>query len=181
MVSLLTTLTRSAQLVRDPRDWECLCALCVQCRASQTAQHQPCVCPLLPPAPPSWEQCVSHLSQGHVQHTWCLQPPQPQGLICSPGDSLAPGALSLPWPSRECHSSTVALMFLKAPGPQIRGKAKSQGAAEVRCQGEAVTGELSWGKQNSSLSPLSAAGGLLSEQGLGTRGSGACSFGTCSP
>lgn len=55
-------------------------------------------------------------------------------------------------------------------------------ATEVRCQGEAVTGEI---KARESRIPaghqLSAARGLLSEQCLGTRGSGARSFGTCSP
>lgn len=125
--------------------------------------------------PHSAGACVSHSSQMHLQHTWSLQP-------ASPRRCFAPCWLLEPCP---CHgqagSGTVALMSLRAPGPQIRRKAKSRDAAELRCQGEAVTGELNQGKQNSSLSPLSAAGGLPSEQCLGTRGSGACSFGTCSP
>lgn len=103
----------------------------------------------------------------HVNIRGCFAPFW-QGQHWGQSDSWYPA-----WLSRDWHS-TVALMCLKAPGPQIRRKAKSQHAG--CCRGEVSGRGCDWraqsqGKQNSSLSALSTAGGLLSEQGLGTRGS----------
>lgn len=112
----------------------------------------------------------------------------------STGDSLVPRTLtSLLQLKGEQHSNAVALMSLKAPGPwtSLISRAKSWWVGSCRSEMSGVRLGLESPKLGKAkFQPFTTrfcrtvpkvCEGLLSEWRLGTRGSGACYFGTYGP
>lgn len=107
----------------------------------------------------------------------------------STGDSPASSTpISLPRLKGEQHSNAVGLMAPKAPGPPTSlGRSKAKSWCVGCCRGE-TSGVRLW-LEKSEFQPVTTwccrmvpkvSKALLSEWSLGTRGSRACYFGTCS-